>query len=355
LSINIQVGAGQQSILKVQIRRIIPPADEVTAGSTIKYNITIVDSKGIVNINFSLVPIDPALTGNLFYFFNPPTVTPKLNEINATTLTINVDENVKPAHYKLKIIVYGKNATGHIIASAEDIELIIKDKETSEITCHLNSPIIRLGESVQIEGSLRLGGENGRNENITLQYKRNQKWESFMINKTNKYGEYTFTWIPQEKGEYFLRTVWSGSDKFKDAKSSEIKLMVVAAPDILNQIKENITVVLGLIWIGIAIFVLAIRVTPRRQVKRFQTFDMDFIHDKLKSMLNELYEHGILTPEEYIKKRAQIEAGVQGTSINQRSIDERIDNIKKLYEEGFIDEKRYREILKRLRGDIKGS
>jgi hypothetical protein len=72
--------------------------------------------------------------------------------------------------------------------------------------------------------------------------------------------------------------------------------------------------------------------------------------------LRDLYDRGILTPDEYIAIRSRLEKRQGGPpeapakeGKSTVTLDEQMRNAKRLFEEGLIDEGKYEELMRRLK------
>ena len=198
-----------------------PASRSVYPGQSAEYTVTVTTTGGYdEEIVFTLNPAPPS---GISYAFSPPEVTPP--SVTTSTLTVYTTPAVPTGTYTLTI-----QGTGDGTTDTYQVTLIVSEKTDSAISLSLDKSSIRVGDNVELSGSI--SPNPGSGHAVTIEYSVDGSgWSALTTVDTDSDGEYTHTWAPPTGGSYKFRSSWEGSIAYNGDMSGEQTLTVeTAAP-----------------------------------------------------------------------------------------------------------------------------
>jgi len=198
-----------------------PASRSVYPGQSAEYTVTVTTTGGYdEEIVFTLNPAPPS---GISYAFSPPEVTPP--SVTTSTLTVYTTPAVPTGTYTLTI-----QGTGDGTTDTYQVTLTVSEKTDSAISLSLDKSSIRVGDNVELSGSI--SPNPGSGHAVTIEYSVDGSgWSTLTTVDTDSDGEYTHTWAPPTGGSYKFRSSWEGSIAYNGDMSGEQTLTVeTAAP-----------------------------------------------------------------------------------------------------------------------------
>lgn len=124
-----------------------------------------------------------------------------------------------------------KNALAQIIAldnveqsSPGQVSSSYSALASSSISLTLSSTFIVQGGTVTVSGQMSPAGSN---RTVTIYVGRGSRWSLLGTVLTDSEGRFSYVWIPESAGTYYIRASWSGDSDYAGADSDIHTLMVI--------------------------------------------------------------------------------------------------------------------------------
>jgi hypothetical protein len=134
-----------------------------------------------------------------------------------------------------------------------------------------------------------------------------------------------------------------------EVKTSFLREMTLLMREVLIFPRTNPLTATALFWLVLISVVLLLRVTRKPSLHKIKSVEL--VKPSLNSELRNLYEAGILSPEDFLEARIRLE-DMERSDISvaeSHDIDTVSSNAKKLFEEGYINQETLDKLLMKLK------